>query len=105
MYPLLASSYAAISDLHAAGLIYTVIQQLHTADIDHTNGFAAQDEVYCFGTATRHVLDIHQINAKKDPSKLQQHVRVSALQCLAISSAAVLFLKKTGSFTGSVKLA
>ena len=45
---------------------------------------------------------MHQVKAKKDPSKLQQPVQVSALQCLATSSAAAVFLKKTGSFTGFV---
>lgn len=47
---------------------------------------------------------MHQVNAKKDPSKLLQHVYVCAVQALAVSSAAVLFLGKTGSFTGSVML-
>ncbi len=41
LYPLLASSYAAISDLHAAGLVYTVTQLFHKADIDYKN-LAAQ---------------------------------------------------------------
>jgi len=36
---------------------------------------------------------MHQVNAKKDPSKLQQPVQLSALQCLTTSSAAVLTLK------------
>ena len=71
LYPLLASSYAAINDLHGVGLtMYTVIQQFHTADIHHTNGFAAQDNMDCFSTATKHGLDIHQVNTKKDPSKV-----------------------------------
>jgi len=91
LYPLLASSYAAISDLHAACLIYTFIQQFHTADMDNKKGVAAQDQIHHFSTATSQGHDMHQVNGKKDRFKLQQNVQVCAVQCLGPSSAAVLF--------------
>lgn len=88
--------------------LFTQIINFHTADIDHKFSLhkilLQEDESYCFSTATRHGHDMYEVNAKKDPSKLQQHVEVSALQCLATRSAAILSLHGTCSFTGSVML-
>jgi len=81
LYPLLASSYAAISDLHAAGLIYTLsMQQTWTTKMDLLHKI----KIYCFSTATRHGHDMQQVNAKKGP--IQAAAECSSL-CWRLSCA------------------